>query len=71
MYMCVYLLEEVAHFTDNTLLLHALRVAPVTVGEEVVTQNGSVYQCLNDATHETCVAKVIEASKTCGYGGER
>ena len=51
-----HLLEEVSHLADHTLLLHDLRVAPVSVGEEVVPQHRCVDQCLDNTVHETSVA---------------
>ena len=51
-----HLLEEVSHLADHTLLLHGLRVAPVSIREKVVPQHWCVDQRLDNTVHETCVA---------------
>ena len=59
-----HLLEETAHFTDEALLRVGGHVTVVLVGEEVVAQDGSVGQRLQDAVHEACVAQVDQPAQT-------
>ena len=51
-----HLLKEVPHLAHHASLLHGIQEATVTIGQEVVTQDGSVGQSLHYAVHETRVA---------------
>ena len=59
-----HLLEETAHLADEALLRVGGHVTVVLVGEEVVAQDGSVGQRLQDAVHEAGVAQVDQPAQT-------
>lgn len=60
-----HLLKEPCHLTHETLLWLWRHHTYVFVRQEIVSQQGRMGKSLNDAVHETCVAKVNQSTQTC------
>ena len=56
LYIYIYLLKDVPHFTHYTSLLHGVEEAAMAVREEIVPENWGVGQSLDNAVHETSVS---------------